>query len=265
MEGDEKWAEAGDLGEAMLKHYVDHWGADDEWEVIVTEQPFQQLVYKPGVKETWPYTETRTPWFWYVGVIDLIARHIPSSKLHVWDHKTAAAIQLQYLSLDPQSTGYMTWGLDWIYEKGLLKPNEKPAGMLYNHLRKQFPDERPFEWHNGRKVYQNKDGSPSAKQPAPYFVRTPIYRDDHEREAARRQILFEMLDMERVRRAPREPGQPPDIAYKNQGQFTCVGCWCFDFCELHEAGHDWDEMRDLVASDWSPYSEHEIYIGDTSR
>jgi hypothetical protein len=198
-------------------------------------------------------------------VIDGIWRNRITKKLSIVDHKTAAAIQLQYLSLDSQATGYWTWGLDWIYEKGLLKPTEKPAGMLYNHLRKQFPDDRPFELHKGRKVYLNKDGSISAKQPAVYFSRTPIYRDFSEREKAKRQVLFEFLDMERIRRAGHGSTEPPDASYKNQGQFTCPGCWCFDFCELHEAGHDWLEMRDFAASKWNPYAEHEVYVAETSR
>jgi hypothetical protein len=121
----------------MLKHYVEHWGADDEWNVLVTEQPFKQLVYKEIRTPTWPFSK-KVPWFWYVGILDLIIQNLSTHKLHIVDHKTAKAIQLGYLSLDAQATGYWTWGLDWIYEKGFLKPDEKPSGMIYNHLRKQF-------------------------------------------------------------------------------------------------------------------------------
>jgi hypothetical protein len=252
LEEDEVWAEAGELGEAMLNHYVEHYGRDDEWDVIATEQPFRQLVSHPL---------SGKPWFWYVGIIDLIARNRSTKKLHIWDHKTAKTIMVQYLSLDLQATGYWTFGLDWIYEHGLLKPNERPAGMIYNHLRKAFPDERPKD---GDGFALNKDGSVSKKQPAPYFTRTPIFRDWNEREIAKVQVLAEFADIERLRAEGRQTnGDPPIQAYKNQGQFTCPGCWCFDFCELNEIGADWKEMRKLASKGWEPYEEHEVYAGET--
>lgn len=267
LEGDETWAEAGDLGEAMLTHYVDHYGADDEWEVLVTEQAFRTLVYRPDSYDPNhpPEAQDAVPWFWYVGILDGIWRNRRSKKLHIVDHKTAKAISLMYLSLDAQASAYWTFGLDWIYEKGLLKPEEKLAGMLYNHLRKAFPDERPYEIVDGRRVHLNTDGTYSKRQPAAYFVRTPIYRDWNDREQARVQAEAEFADIEALRDLGERDGTspPPDEAYKNQGQFTCPGCWCFDFCELHEMGADWNEMRDLVSREWNPYAEHEVYADET--
>jgi hypothetical protein len=129
-------------------------------------------------------------------------------------------------------------------------------------LRKAFPDERPKD-DDGFSL--NKDGSVSKKQPTPYFTRTPIYRDFNERENARQQVYAEMQDMERVRADTRVDGDlaPPPLAYKNQGQFTCPGCWCFDFCELHEIGADWIEMTDLASKEWNPYEQHTIYTDET--
>jgi hypothetical protein len=253
LEADEVWAEAGELGESMLNHYIEHYGRDDEWEVLVTEQPFKKLVHHPV---------TGKPWFFYVGVIDLIMRNRITKKIHIWDHKTAKTINVMYLSLDAQASAYWTWGLDWIYDKGLLKPNERPAGMYYNHLRKAFPDERPKD-EGGFAL--NKDGSVSKKQPALYFSRTPIFRDFKEREAARGQALAEFADMERIRAEKRMPdGAPPSSAYKNNGQFTCPGCHCFDWCELHEIGAPgWQEMRSLVTKKWEPYEEHNVYVDET--
>ena len=244
LEEDPVWTDARELGYEMLDHYIQHYGRDDEWEVLVTEQTFQQLVSHPITGE---------PWFWYVGTLDGIWRNRITKKIHIVDHKTAKAIQIMYLSLDPQATSYYTWGLDWIYERGLLKPDQKPAGMLYNHLRKARPDPRPKDDEG---FALNKDNSVSKKQPAPYFVRTPIYRDFNERDKMREQVLLEFADMEEIRRSP-------ERAYKNQGQFTCPGCWCFDFCELHEIGADWVEMRDMTTKKWEPYEAHEIYTGET--
>jgi hypothetical protein len=253
LEADEVWAEARDLGYAMLKHYVEHYGKDEEWEVLVTEQPFQQMVNRPDSDE---------PWFWYVGTLDLIIRNRRTKKIHIVDHKTAKAIQVMYLSLDSQATGYWTFGLDWIYANRLLQPLEKPAGMIYNHLRKAFPDERPKD-ADGFSL--NQDGSVSKKQPALYFQRTEIWRDINERAAARSQVLAEFADMEAIRDEGERDGTspPPASAYKNQGQFTCPGCWVFDACELHEIGADWKEMLRHMSKPWEPYDAHTIYTEET--
>ena len=132
--------------------------------------------------------------------------------------------------------------------------------MIYNHLRKAFPDERPKD-AGGFSL--NKDGSVSKKQPALFFQRTEIFRDFNERQAARNQVLAEFWDMEQVRKSQRMYDDPPVGAYKNQGQFTCPGCWCFDFCELNEIGADWTEMRALASRSWEPYEAHEIYTDET--
>jgi hypothetical protein len=250
LEADEVWAEARELGVDMLNGYVEHYGKDDEWEVVVTEQAFQQLVPNPV---------TGLPWFWYVGTIDLIMRNRLTKKLHIWDHKTAKSINVMYLSLDLQATGYWTFGLDWIYAKGLLSPRERPAGMIYNHLRKAFRDERP---RDGDGFSLNKDGTVSKKQPAPYLTRTPIWRDFNERERAREQVIEEFRDMQALRGSPRTDAPPPR-AYKNQSMFTCPGCWLFDACELHEVGADWKPMLDLMTTPWEPYDAHTVYTDET--
>jgi hypothetical protein len=268
VEDDDVWVEAGTLGEAMLTNYVDMYGKDDEWEVLVTEQPFEQLIYKP-----WTYDpnhppaaqEGAEPWFIYVGILDGIWRNRKTKKLSIVDHKTAAAINVMYLALDNQATAYWTFGLDWIYDKGLLSPRERPAGMLYNHLRKAMPDERPFEWVGKKRVYLNKDGSYSKKQPAPYFSRTPIYRDWNERERAKLVVMSEFMDMVKVRESEHIFGDehPPEGAYKNPGPFTCPGCSLFDVCELHEMGADYREMIGHTMKTWNPYLEHEVYAAET--
>jgi hypothetical protein len=255
---DDKWLKAGDLGDAMLRNYVDRYGKDDEWEVLVSEQTFETLIYHPHPIQP-------TPWFWYVGTVDGVWKSRRTKRTHIVDHKTAAAIIVQYLSLDDQATAYWTFGLDWIYANGLLKPREKPAGMLFNILRKAMPDERPV---NERGESLNLDGSVSKRQPVPNFARVPIYRDFNERESARERILVEFDDIEAIRVQGVEFGsyetkEPPPKAYKNPGQFTCPGCWAFDICELHEIGQDWGEMTNMTTSAWDPYAAHETYAAET--
>lgn len=281
---DEAWAEHADLGVVMLERYYDHYGADDEWEVLVTEWPFQTIVYHPV---------RQAPWFWYVGILDGVWRNRITGKKVIPDHKTTQSIQFNYLAMDRQATSYWTFGVDAMIEQGLLKPDgsEMLDGMLFNFLRKAKRDERPRD-EEGQ--YRNKPtkknyiealgtnglqltlqqlkalaeergievlGDESKRQPVPYHARVPIYRDWYERESARRMVQAEFEDMERVGRDARNTRKIPPTAYKNGGQFTCPSCWAFDICELHEIGGDWVEMKDMTTHEWSPYSEHEIREG----
>jgi len=254
---DDKWTDAGELGPAMLQAYLDRYGKDEEWEVLVTEYPFRQVVTMP--------MNPHIPWFVYVGVLDGVWKNRRTKHTHIIDHKTAAAINPTYLSLDDQATAYWTWGLDALYFNKLLSRREKPGGMLYNFLRKAMPDERET---NELGEALNKDGSVSKRQRSPLFARIPIYRDWNERESARWRSIVEFKEMEGIRHDGLEGGsyqthEPPDTAYKNPGQFTCPGCWAFDICELHEIGQDWQELRSMTTRAWNPYEEHETYAAET--
>jgi hypothetical protein len=257
VENDEKWLAHRELGIAMLDRYIETYGKDDEWKVLATEFPFQVIVQKYD----------KTPWFWYVGTVDGVWQNRASKKIVIPDHKTAATINLGYLSMDPQATAYWTWGFDAILNARLVPPGTKLDGMLFNFLRKAKADERPFIEEGGRKYYLNKPtakekkehgddypGSISKSQPPPYFARVPIYRDFKERERAKAGVLAEFHEMQLVRDGKLEP-------YKNPGQFTCPGCWLLDICELHEIGADYKEMVSMTTKKWDPYAAHEIKEG----
>jgi len=247
---DGKWQDAGELGIAMMTNYLDQYGADDQWEVLVTEQPFEVIVNHP---------DTGEPWFVFVGVIDGAWRNLGTKKIWIPDHKTTSGIgptTVKHLVLDDQAGGYWTWGVDWLYEKGYLKPNQKLAGMLYNFMRKAIPDERPYKMRKGVRQYLNADGTVSKKQPSPYFLRQPIYRDEMDKQAARTRALLDYGEVEMVR-------QGILTVNKNPGWMTCPNCWAIDICELHEAGHDWEDMVRATTQEWDPYAEHEIYAGES--
>lgn len=237
---DDKWIEAGDLGVGMMNNYIDTYGKDDEWEVLVTEQRISMVVNIDG-----------KPAFEYVGTPDGVWRNRSTKKLWMPDHKTTVAnrIDTRYLRLDDQASAYWTWGVDWLYQQGMLKPNQKLAGMLFNYLRKAVPnDERS---RNEKGQYLNKDGSVSKAQPAPYFVRQPVFRDEYEREMTRERAVQEFHEMQAVR-----AGSLP--AYKTPSMFNCPNCWLLDICELHEVGANYQELVDGTSKVWSPYSDYEI-------
>jgi hypothetical protein len=253
VEEDERWIDAKELGISMLEQYVAEYGADDNWEVLVTEHPFKVLVYRPGTEGH--HYKKPEPWFWYTGVVDGAWRNRSSKEIWITDHKTAASLsdsKLNYLQVDDQAGAYWSWGVDYLYEQGLLKPNQKLAGMLYNFLRKALPDGRESKLVAGKRQYLNLNGEVSKKQPPPYFMRMPIYRDELDREMAKRRSLNDFTRIEMLKAGDLE-------VTKTTGQFTCPMCPARDACELHEVGADWEEFLASTTREWDPYAEHEIY------
>lgn len=235
---DGTWNDAATLGEAMLKSYVDKYGTDNEYEVLATEQTFGVPVFSSAGKLL----------FSYVGTLDGIWRHRATKRIVINDYKTATSISTQHLALDEQAGSYWSYGVEWMINNGILKPNEQPSRIMFNFMRKAMPDERP---QNAAGNYLNQDGSISKKQPPPYFHREFVYRDPADLANLRRRVLHEAHEHWLVRQ-----GRLP--VFINPGPFTCMGCGFKDMCELHEAGADWESFRDMTMNKWDPYEAHEI-------
>jgi len=244
---EEKWVNARELGIAMMENYVEEYGQDREWEVLATEMPFQVLVHN----------ELGEPWFYYVGIIDGAWRHRVTKEIWIPDHKSTAGIgdsKLKYLQVDDQAGSYWSFGVDYLREIGILKKDQQLNGMLYNFLRKAMPDERQSKMVNGKRVYLNLNGTISKKQPSPYFLRQPIWRDEFDKQEARRRAKIDMERMTMFRE-----GKLPIT--KSPGMFTCPSCAMRDACELHETGNDWEQFVKQTTKAWEPYAEHEVYDG----
>jgi hypothetical protein len=256
---DGKWVEAGEMGVGMMQNYLDEYGKDERWKVLVTEQPFQVLVNRP---ESDPgYTGPDDPWFIYTGILDgvWLDRQAKKPERGLWipDHKTTAGIgdsKLNYLVMDDQAGAYWSFGVRWLYAKGFLKEGQKLNGMLYSFARKALPDERQWKYVNGKRLYLNLDGSVSKKQPSPYFLRQPIFRDEYDRGQAEARAMNDYTRTELLRSGQLKIS-------KNPGMFTCPGCWARDICELHETGNDYESMIKATTTGWDPYAEHEVYAG----
>jgi len=247
LEEEERWVNAEELGIAMLENYVDEYGTDPDYEVLVTEMPFQVIV---------PHPATGEPWFVYTGVLDGVWRHRHKKEMWIPDHKTTAGIhkKLSYLQMDDQAGAYWSFGLEYLVQNGLLKAHSELNGMLYNFLRKALPDERPSKFVKGTRVYLNKDGTVSQRQPSPYFMRLPIFRDEYDRKETVRRAMIEYARIEKFRAGELE-------VTKNSGMFTCPMCAYRDACELHETGNDYESLIAQATQTWDPYAEHEVYDG----
>lgn len=234
------WHEAGHLGVSMLEHFIEVYDKDSEWKVIQSELAFQVPIF-----------ENDTHQFVYVGIIDGVWQNRSTKELWLRDWKTARAIPQghgSHLTLDEQPGSYWAYAPEFLRARGILTPKQKLRGIDFLYMRKALKDGR--EQDNGGR-YLNKDGSVSAKQPAPYFVRVPTYRTEAEIASLRERVLQEANEHALVRAG--------ELAvYKNPSQMNCAGCGLRDACEIHEAGQDWRSILDSTFVPWAPYAEHEI-------
>lgn len=238
---DEQWTSALELGIAMLNGYVKQWeDADQEYEIISSEQTFQLPIGKVlGARVV------------YVGTIDGVWRHLPTSKIRFAEHKTGVNIVTEGLAMNEQTGAYWTYGPRWLRLRKLITAKDEFDGILYNFLRKSKPSDRDTD-AEGRAL--NKDGTLSKRQPPKLFHREMAYRGEAEAEAVRRRVRIQARDMLLARR---EPGEH---IYKNPGpQFlpNCKFCSFSDMCEVHETGNNWEAMIPGLYDVWDPYADHE--------
>lgn len=277
---DDEWADAGTLGEAMLKNYWELYGKDDEYEIIATEHPFQV----PVINE-----KTGKILFYYVGTLDGVWKHRPTRKILVCDHKTAKSIEQLIASLpkEDQAGAYWTFGVDSLYRDGILPKRMKLDGMLYNILAKRFKDERPqnklgqhlnqpskdnlldyFVKHKiefpskttmavltevleDRGVDVTQLGEVSKVQPPALFERHKEWRTEGNRLRQRQRVRDEFSRMRKIRRGIAPPLKAPSFSH-------CGGCPYDPVCQLDEAGVDIDPMLKSAYAKWDPYDAHVI-------
>jgi hypothetical protein len=248
-DADGEWADAKELGVAMLENYVRVYGKDEEWKVLASEMTFRVPVYLPN---------ERRPLFYYVGTMDGVWESRMDKSILINDYKTTKTDPtkeaLTKLVLDEQATAYWTWGVDYLINREILKPRqlEHLNGMLYTFLYKAAPDDRP-EDAQGRKL--NKDGTLSQKQPVPRFHRELVYRDRDQQDNARERAIQQFLDMEAIRHGNRPVYKTPGLSYPSQ---QCKACPFFDICELDEIGQPWQDVAKATMTEWDPYDAHEI-------
>jgi PD-(D/E)XK nuclease superfamily len=244
---DEKWVNARDLGTRMLEGYVCRFAPEEDgrFQVISSEMTFQHLVRVPAGGSHFRFK--------VVGTFDGLWLDLETGRKFFKEFKTASAIKFDGLPLDEQASTYWTYGPRVLQRRGLLKPDELPTHILYTFLRKAAPDPEQRTDEQGRNL--NKDGSVSKRQPAPFFARTPVYRDRGDRERQHARVVQEAARIARARLGPDEAN------IKNPGPLhmpNCLGCPVRDACEIHETGGDWQPVLDAATKPWNPYAAHEL-------
>ena len=152
-DGQKEWVDMKQMGIDMLTNYDEVWGGDPNWEVIAAELHFQINVNGKAID---------------VGTIDLVVRNVKTGKIYIIDHKTCKAFpNVDWFELDNQNGSYSAVAQQVLRDKGLIGPNEKVTGFLYNFLRKGKLDQRPV----------NKDGFATNKPIKKHYVEALVADD----------------------------------------------------------------------------------------
>jgi hypothetical protein len=232
----EPYEEARVLGDAMLRNYIGTYHDDPDMEILAIEQPFEINIAD----------EHDNVIAIFMGRLDGVFRDMRDGLIYLDENKTAAAIKTGHLPLDDQAGGYFSVANLVLRAEGVIGKREVIEGISYNFLRKAKPDGRP---RNEGGAYLNKDGSVSAKQPAPYFHREPVDRSAHEVRSQLQRIAAEVAIMNKMRDG--------ELEITKSVTDMCPSCPFWRMCLLHErGGHAWEEYRDMEYAIQDPYSDH---------
>ena len=243
-EDERKYMDAKALGEAMMEGYVEHYGEDDHWDVIATEQTFRLLIADP--RQLRKPGDKLKALVRYVGTFDGVYRDLRTGEIFLMEHKTAASIDTQHLPLDDQAGSYWMVATRVLRKQGLIGPRESISGIMYNFMRKGLADDRP---RIAKGEALNKNGSVSKNQPPANFLREEIWRSAEERKIMEERIQNEALHMEAFR-----SGLLP--MYKRPTRDCKWRCEFYKMCLLHEAGADVEEYKEAVYRKRDPYADH---------
>lgn len=245
-----KWTELVDLGVVLLEEYVHQYGSDQKMLIIQAEKTFKFDLPFPE----WYGDATRKILARLVGTVDGVYRDAETGLLWVLETKTAKTVRKDHLSLDEQAGSYWALIARSLMNEKLIKPNEKLKGIMYNFIRKGLPDPRPRDEQG---YCLNKDGSRSKVQPAPLFVRHPVYRTTKERNNTLHRIQNDAATMEMYRTG--------EVPLSKTPHWGCARmCEFFTMCELQEASGNWEEYKRLMFRVEDPYADHRKSTDETA-
>ena len=137
-----KYVDAQQLGRVMMEEYVKTYGRDEHKLIIAPEQTFSLDVPWSNRQKLYDYVEGQIM-VRYAGTYDDVWRHADTGWILLDEHKTAATISTDHLSLDDQGGAYWAIAARNLLTAGLIKKGERLRGIEYNFMRKALPDERP--------------------------------------------------------------------------------------------------------------------------
>jgi hypothetical protein len=245
-----KLVPAHELGPIMIEEYVKYYGNDDEWEVLHTEQPFQIDVPYP---RSWGPRFAGKTMVVFCGTWDSFMRNLGTGQYWLWDWKTCKKMpNVEFLEMDDQRGRYLWVAKEVLVHKGILTRKDVISGIYFQYMKKDLPDPRP---RNSAGEALNKDGGVSLRQPTPRFLRVPSYRSPEQIVEQARRLQAQSVVMQLMRDGEIEP-------YKTITD-RCPQCILWDMCTAHEAGDDWEQLRDQLYVVRDPYADHRSAMAES--
>lgn len=273
------------LGRVMMEGYVKEYGEDGHKLYISPEQTFKLAIPWSDRQQLFDFVDGQIMMY-YAGTFDGVWRHLDTGALMLDEHKTAKTITLGHLPIDTQGGTYWAVADKTLQSQGLIKPTERLRGIQYNFIQKSLPDDRPkdAEGYATNKpvkadfvraligINERSEGEllkmtfaklqmmaranlievlgeRSKLQQRPLFVRHNIFRTRPQRAAMLRRIQ----DDGALSMAYRQGLLPLP---KNTTRDCSWDCRFYTMCELHEAGGNWEDFRDLQFRAEDPYADH---------
>lgn len=228
------------LGQALMRSYVERYGKDSNVDVIGTEIPLEFVITDERGNEIAKHMLKP----------DMVFRYVPTGFVWLMENKTAASIRTEHLIIDDQARPYGAMAQPALRLAGVIGKGERVAGIMYNYIRKAFPDTRKTD-HNGH--YLNQDGSVSKRQPPPYFVRHPLHLGDRAKAVTLRRLRSETIEFTEWRQSIID-GQIDPLWIKKTPHHSCPKfCDFFKICRLEEEGADITDMREAEFTRRNPY------------
>lgn len=238
----EKAEEQAALGQAMMRAYEQHYGKDSSVYALAKEIP---LEFDLGIA-----TFKLKP--------DMVF-HDRERRIWLMEHKTAATIRTGHLVIDNQARPYAAMAERALLNAGVLSKGETLHGIMYNFLRKALPDERPVN-AEGKRL--NMDGSVSARQPSPYFLRHPVRVTKQEKAITLKRVVRDAYEMTALRARIKDGTLTPEDIRKTP-HYSCERtCDYFTMCVTEESGGD---ITDLKRSQYRKANPYEYYQESTDE
>jgi hypothetical protein len=226
------------LAEAMAQGYERHYGRDPDVYVLATEIPLEVVITDYDDKPV---------------VLHKLKPDLVFSNVHgVWlmEHKTAGQIVTGHLPLDDQARPYGSMAERALRKIGLIGDHQEFKGIMYNFLRKAFPDERE---RNAEGKALNKNGTVSKRQPAANFLRHPSKLTKLSKAKTLRRVRLESVEIAGVAEALRSGRVTHNELHKTPTKGCERFCEFFSICKMDEEGTDTAHAERLMFTRRDPY------------
>lgn len=232
------------LGTAMLEAYQKHYGRDGDVRILAVEIPLD-FSFSATVRHA------LKPDAVFLDADD-----------DVWllETKTAATVKTEHLVIDDQARPYGAMAERALRNLGLIEKYQRFRGILYNFLRKGLPDERQT---NAQGKYLNKNGTVSARQPPPLFVRKEITMTRAAKVRTLERVQRETIEIAELTMRLRDGTVKPHELDKTPHHSCPRTCDFFAMCVAEEEGANIRLMERTMFIRRNPY-EYEQETTDES-